>query len=367
MSRGRLLVLGSTAVLVLLGLVVLASAEAVPGRFLRQIVWVAAGAVCAGAAAYLGTGFFFRWSYAFYGLAVFLLVGVLFSRPVFGVRAWFDLYLFKIQPAELSRTALVLVLARILAGWGRPRPLAPREPAPPLKDVAAAAALTGVMVLLVLLEPDIGVALGMLFIFGGSVFASGVSKKVLAAGLAAALVLGGGMYAFGLSDQQKERVTAWLSPEDYRKSSAWQMVRSQLAVGSGGLTGKGWGKGEVNRLKLLPVKDSDFIFSVLAEELGFLAVALLVAACIALVSGCFLEAIRTRDRPYALLCVAVGTYFGAQAALNMAVALGVLPTTGVTLPFISYGGSSMLSNLVMVGFVLSGGERRDHLHQALAI
>lgn len=358
MNRGRVVTLASMGVLVVMGLVVLASAQ-VEGssRFLKQVVWVAAGVVCAGAVVYVGTEFLFRWAYVLTAVAVVLLGVVLLSRPVFGVRAWFDLYLFKIQPAEIARVALVLFTARILGGWGRPRPLAPGEPAPGFRDLSLVAGVTLLMLILVLAEPDIGVALGMVFIFSGGVFCSGVPKRVLTAGLAAALVLAAATYAFALSEHQKQRMAAWAQPEQHQRSAAWQMLRSRMAVGSGGLTGKGWGRGDVNRLGLLPVKDSDFIFAVIAEEMGFMAVAGLIAAYIGLVTGCFLSAVSSRDRPYALLCAAVGTYFGAQAALNIGVAMGVLPTTGVTLPFISYGGSSMLSNLVMGGLVLAGGKR----------
>jgi len=341
------------ALLILVGFVAVASAGDA-GRFAKQLVWAAAGTVLAVAVIVIGLDNLIRYAWHFYAAGLAALVLVLFTRPVNDVRAWFDLGAFKVQPAELFRPILLLVLASFLGGrmdaeftlfrggWRR-------EAA----KYFFAAALVLPPVVLVLLEPDVGVALALLWLAAAVVFASGISWRMAAAGTAACSLAAAAACRWMLLPSQKARISAWLDPAAHSAGAAWQMLRSRLAVGSGGFWGKGWGRGEMNRLGLLPVNDSDFIFSVVAEELGFATVMIITALYVWILWECVLAAARA-DKPSGMLvAVGVGCYLAGQAALNMGVAVGLLPTTGVTLPFVSYGGSSMVSNMVMVAMAVS--------------
>ena len=339
--------------LVVVGLLSIASAGE-PGRFARQLVWVLSGAVLAGLVVVIGVDNLLKHAYLLYLAGLAALVLVLFTRAVNNTHAWFDFGLFKVQPSELFRPILLLVLAKFLGermeGEFALRPGRLRREAP---KYTAAAVMVLVPVILVGLEPDVGVALAFLLLAAILFFSSGISWQITGLGIGAGIAGIAVVYNWVLSVSQQTRIAAWINPAAYSKSAAWQMIRSRLAIGSGGFWGKGWGQGEMNRLGLVPVNDSDFILSVVAEELGFVMVLVLVACYIWILWECVAVAWDSKDAKDGLVAVGVGGYLAAQAALNIGVAVGVLPTTGVTLPFVSYGGSSMVSNMVMVAMALS--------------
>ncbi|MBN1808961.1 MAG: FtsW/RodA/SpoVE family cell cycle protein [Planctomycetes bacterium] len=340
-------------ILVVIGLLSVASAGEA-GRFARQLLWVAAGGIIAGIIIVLGVDNVLQRAYLLYAVGLIALGLVLFSPPVNGVRAWFDFGLFKVQPSELFRPVLLLVLARFLGAreesgfvlgsypWRRQ-----------VFKYATVAWITFIPLLLVQLEPDIGVALAFLWLAAVVVLASDISWQLIGLGSAGAVFSGLAVYHWGLSVSQRARITAWLNPAAHGHGAAWQMLRSKLAIGSGGFWGKGWGLGEMNRLGLVPVNDSDFIFSVVVEELGFVAALLLIACYVWILWECVLLARRVPDPACRLLVMGTGGYLAGQAALNICVAIGSLPTTGVTLPFVSYGGSSLISNVAMVAMAVS--------------
>jgi rod shape determining protein RodA len=150
---------------------------------------------------------------------------------------------------------------------------------------------------------------------------------------------------------QKGRIYAWLDPEKYKLDRAYQLIQSQIAVGSGGLWGKGLGMGTQNQFDLLPLKESDFIFAVIAEEGGFLRASVLLVLLVLMVLAGTMIALRARERRGQILATCATALLGGQALINIGVTLGLLPTTGITLPFVSYGGSSMLTSFMAVGLL----------------
>jgi rod shape determining protein RodA len=270
------------------------------------------------------------------------LVLVLFTSPVKGARSWFNLGFMKAQPSEFMKLAYVLLLARYLSG--APEPLS-------FRHLAVALGIMVMPVGLILMQPDLGTAMTFMPVVVMTVFVAGARLWHLGAlgagGVGAALL----MWFRIMHDYQKERIYAWLDPEPYKLGKAYQLIQSQIAVGSGGLWGKGLGMGTQNRFDLLPLKESDFIFAVIAEEGGFLRASVLLLILVFLVLAGVLVALRARDRSGRILAASVVALLGGQALINVGVTLGLLPTTGITLPFVSYGGSSMLTSFMAVGLL----------------
>jgi rod shape determining protein RodA len=277
-----------------------------------------------------------------YAVGIVALCAVLLTAPVKGARSWFNLGFMKAQPSEFMKLAYVALLARYLSE--APEPLR-------LRDLAAALGIMLIPVGLILLQPDLGTAMTFMPVVVVAVFVAGARLWQLgslgAIGLGGALV----MWFRVMRDYQKTRIYAWLDPEPYKLTKAYQLVQSQVAVGSGGLWGKGLGMGTQNQFDLLPLKESDFIFAVIAEEGGFLRASVLLLILVFLVLAGALIALRARDRAGRILAACAVTLLGGQALINIGVTLGLLPTTGITLPFVSYGGSSMLVSFMAVGLL----------------
>jgi rod shape determining protein RodA len=204
---------------------------------------------------------------------------------------------------------------------------------------------------LILLQPDLGTAMTFLPVVAVAVFVAGARLWQL--GLLGAAGLGGAtlMWLRVMRDYQKVRIYAWLDPEPHKLGKAFQLVQSQIAIGSGGMWGKGLGLGTQNQFDLLPLKESDFIFAVIAEEGGFVLASVLLLLLVFLVLAGALTALGARDRAGRVLAAATVALLGGQALINIGVTLGLLPTTGITLPFVSYGGSSMLTSFMAVGLL----------------
>ncbi len=281
------------------------------------------------------------------GLAGLLLVLVT-GRATNSARSWIDLAGgFKLQPSEFMKVGLLLALAK----WygGRPRPER-------LGDLAGPLMLTAAPVLLVLAQPDLGTALTFGPLFLAMAWVAGAGWRLLRWFVWLPLVLAPLGY-FAVQDYQRERVDVWLQQgsltEEQKKAEGYQIWHSKMAVGTGGLTGFGWGKGPENRYDLLPERHNDFVFPVVAEELGLAGagVFLLLYAAIGLFA--LRGAVRHRD-PFTRFVVAgVGVHFLDHLLLNVGVTLGLVPTTGLPLPMVSFGGSAMMASAAAIGLALA--------------
>lgn len=291
-----------------------------------------------------------RWSPALYLGGLVLLCGVFATRPVNGARSWYDLYFFKLQPSELLKPVLILTLAYYLMY---------RDSYKRLTGLLVPLVLCFVPMALILKQPDLGttmtlvpVVFAMLYAAAARLWHLGLMVLCGAAGLT-------GMWFTIMKDYQKRRVLAWLYPEQYRLSEAWQQLQAKIAIGSGGFFGSGWGENSQSNLNLLPEKHTDFIFAVAAEEGGFLTVGFVALLHCALALSGLHIASRTREPAGRLIAVGIAALLGGQALINMSVALGLLPTTGVTMPFVSYGGSSLISSLLCLGLLVNIGAKQE--------
>ncbi len=285
-----------------------------------------------------------------YGVSVVALLYVLkFAPLVAGTRRWILIGGFRFQPSELVKLAAALFVAKVFAEY--------RQETLGLWDVVVPGAGIALLALLIAREPDLGSAAALFPLLFAVAFLAGLRMRAVAL-LAAVLVMTGALTWPFLRDYQKTRVYTFLDPSLDPRGAGYQKIQSQIAVGSGGLVGKGFLEGSQAQLGYLPARHTDFVFSVLAEELGFLGVVVVLGLYL-LVLWRMLETARlARDRLGAFLVAGLAGSFGFQVVYNVAMVAGLLPVKGLPLPLMSYGGSSILSSLMSIGLVLSVRMRR---------
>jgi rod shape determining protein RodA len=343
------------AILVTYGVLFVASAQgAESARAAKQLLWIGAGVVAFVAAVYIDYAKLLRHAYLLYGAGMAALAAVLFTRPVNNAQSWFDLRFFKVQPSEFVKLLWVLAMARLLTSHENYKRLSGLWP--PLL-------LSLVPVALILKQPDLGTAMIFVPALFAMLFAAGARMAHLSLVGGAGVAGAGVLWVAFMREYQKLRIFAWLNPEEYSAREAYQMLTARTAIGSGRLTGLGLGRGILNRLDYVPVKDTDLIFSVIGEEWGFVGCVALLLVFGLFFAACFGIAARVRDPAGRLVVVGVTALLAFQAIVNLWVAVGMLPTTGVTLPFVSYGGSSLLSSFLGVSLIVNVGMRR---HRTLA-
>lgn len=283
--------------------------------------------------------------YGLLGLVFLLLVGVLFAPAVNGTRRWFFIAGLSVQPSELAKLAVVPFLAYQIEK--KPERINQRELLLPC------ALVVGVIALLVLLQPDFGTALLLVAATALVIFLAGLSwRYVLAAG--SALIPVALALAF-TAGYRRQRLLSFLDPEKYALTSGFQALQSLIAVGSGGVFGLGPGK-SVQKLYFLPHPESDFIYSIIAEELGMIgAVAVLLLFGVLLWRG-FRAGLKAPDAFGRYLAWGFTGVLVLQALINVSVALALLPTKGIPLPFLSYGGSSLVVAMAICGVLLNVSE-----------
>lgn len=319
----------------------------------KQVVWALVGVVAA-----LGLALFdYRrmralvpWIYA---AGLFMLVLVLFvGTELNGARRWLNIFGFYLQPAEVMKLILIVTMARFLSRPGRDL----RHP----RVLLQAGLLAGVPFLLIMKQPDLGTAAMLLPITLVMLFVAGVPIRLLAlVGLIGLLLLP--VAWFGLDGYQQERLLVFFDPGRDPLGAGWNKIQSEIAVGSGGLYGKGLLKGTQNILGFLPrtVAPTDFIFSVIAEEWGFMGSTLLLVLYSGLLLSGLRAGMRSRDDFGRLLAVGVMTMLFSHVFVNVAMTIGLMPITGLPLPLISYGGSFMVSTMMALGIVQSVYIRRQ--------
>jgi len=294
---------------------------------------------------------------AYAGSVLLLLYVEFFGAVGMGAQRWIDLGFMRLQPSELTKITLVMILAAYY-DW-----LDLGKTSRPLY-VLAPIVLIAVPVFLTLRQPDLGTALLLLMGGGAVMFLAGVHWAYFAAvigsgvGVVAAVFTSRGTSWQLLQDYQYRRIDTFLDPSNDPLGAGYHITQSQIALGSGGWTGRGFMQGTQSRLNFLPEKHTDFIFTTLAEEFGFVgAASLLVLYLLILVFG-IATAWATRDRFASLLVLGIAVAFFLYFAVNMAMVMGLAPVVGVPLPLVSYGGSAMLVLMVAFGLVQSA-----HIHR----
>jgi rod shape determining protein RodA len=323
--------------------------------FVRQIIWYAVGFGAAIAFCMTEYGSIARWSALYYWGSIIVLVAIFAVGTMHhGGRRWINLGGFSLQPSEFAKIAFILWMASYLSR--------PREELRMAKVFFAVVGYTLLPFILILKEPDLGSALVFLAISLAMMFVAGVPKRMLAGlvggiGLLAVLVVVAILFLPAkfkiVESYQKTRVLTYLGRDKTRGGSSYNVEQALIAVGSGGLTGKGWGQGTEHALGFLPREGAhnDFIFSVIAEEEGFVgSVMVLTLYSVLLFSGIKIAG-QARDRLGQLLAVGVVTLLFCHVFINIGMNIRLMPVTGIPLPLLSYGGSSVVCSLIAIGIL----------------
>ncbi len=314
--------------------------------YLKQLTWIGIG--CVGMLFFSSLNYqvlMQRYAYpAYWALVVLLAILLAAGQEVAGSKRWMSLGPVSLQPSEFAKIATTLVLAKYLSSR--------QDRVRSWDTVVGAFLLGGLPMLLILKEPDLGTALLFMTMVFVLLYTVGVPLKRLLT------IVGGGILAspliwMMLKEYQRKRLMVFLNPNADTLGSGYNVIQSKIAIGSGQLMGKGWLAGTQGQLKFVPEHHTDFIFSVLAEEWGFVgSVALLVLFLIFI-----LQALRVargaRDLQGQLIAIGLTTILAAQVLINLGVATGILPATGITLPLISYGGSSLLTTYCIIGILMN--------------
>jgi len=282
--------------------------------------------------------------YAF-SLALLVLV-LIVGAERHGSLSWLDLGFVRLQPSEFGKLGLIFILSKYLAKIQNDDALS-------LKTLIKPTLFFLIPTILVVLQNDLGSSLFYGFIFASMIMTQGVRIKLIIFALVIVGVVGIASYKYVLKPYQKNRIISFMNPELDPRGSGYHIVQSKIAVGSGGLLGKGYLKGESHRLKFLPERHTDFIFPVLLEEWGFLGgVMTLFLYFLFLMSGMNVAS-RSENRFGFFLSVGLVAFYFWHLVINLGGVLGLIPLTGVPLPFFSYGGSSLIANWMGIGFLLS--------------
>jgi len=266
-----------------------------------------------------------------------------------GAVNWIQIGPWQFQPSEFAKLATALFIARYLASLNM-RVLE-------LRQIILALAILGLPVMLVAIEPDMGGAL-MTMPLIGMILVAGIRMRLLVTATVIALVLGAGVWTFGMHGYQKQRVLTFLNPERDPLGAGYQVRQSKIAVGSGQLTGKGYMQGTQSQLRFLPARHTDFILSVLAEEWGFAGVLTVLSLYALYITSAARIAMRARDRAGIFLVVGLVSVTCFHVLYNSAMVVGFMPITGIPLPFLSYGGSFTMVNFISTGIILGVDMRR---------
>jgi rod shape determining protein RodA len=267
-----------------------------------------------------------------------------------GSRRWIDFGVVNLQPSEFAKAALALVLAKFF-GESR-RGAITRE------DLAIAAAITAVPLILIARQPDLGTAVTLIPVVFAIAYVAGMSMRIVGILALVGVLVAPVAWKFALKDYQRERISTFLDPAQDAKGAGYQQIQARITVGSGGLWGKGFTKGTQGQLRFLPVAHNDFIFSVLAEEQGFAGVLVALGLYLFVILRTLEAARLAKDRLGAYLVLGVLASFTFQVVYNITMSAGLAPVKGLTLPLMSYGGSSMIATLAGFGLVLIVRMRR---------
>jgi rod shape determining protein RodA len=321
----------------------------------KQARWVMIGVVGMIIAFSIDYRSIVRHAYAIYGGAIFLLLVVFcYGYATHGSQRWIIFMGFSIQPSELMKLVLILALAKYFDDNKLNRSLV-------LKDLTIPLAMVCVPFLLVLRQPDLGTALMLFILFISIILFIGMNWRSFSIAATTGFVLVPVAWHF-LRDYQKERILTFLSPERDPLGAGYHIIQSMIAIGSGGFFGKGFLKGTQTQLKFLPEQQTDFAFSVFAEEWGFFGALVLLTLFFLLIFWGLKIALHSRDYLGTLIAYGITMLIFWGVSINIGMVLGILPVVGIPLPFISYGGSATVVLLTAVGLMLNISMRRYILH-----
>ena len=291
----------------------------------------------------------------FYGLFIILLIAVFFTEPINGATSWFDLKFMNFQPAEFAKIFVILTFAYAIC---KVQQRGRDEINRPLKLIGTIMIVL-IPVLLIIKQPDYGTAIAYLVAMAMILYTAGLDKKYIIGTFLLIIIALPILYFFVLPEHAKTRITVFLNPDTDPRGAGYNVIQSKLAIGAGQLFGMGLLKGNQTQLGYLYPKTTDFIFSVIGEEMGFIVAGAVIILNVILITKAIYIAKTAKDDLGSYIAMGIAGIFFFHMVENIGMTMGLLPITGVPLPFVSYGGSSMLTNFMMIAILMNISGRRQ--------
>lgn len=340
----------------IIGVMVIGSAkQAVQGR---QIIGLVAGVILMIILSMIDYVWLLNFYWILYGINIIALVCVkLFGTNVNGAQRWIDIGVTNFQPSELSKILVVVFFAKFLMNH--------EDDLSSAATILKAVGLIAPTLILIVLQPDLSTTLSIALVFCAMMYLAGLSYRFI--GTLIAILVPVTIIFISivvqpnqpfLHDYQQKRILAWLEPQKYASDEAYQQNNAIMAIGSGQLTGKGLNNNTTTSVKngnFISEPQTDFIFAIVGEELGFVGCCIVIGLLLLIVVQCILIGLRTQDLAGRIICCGVAAQIGFQSFINIGVATGILPNTGIPLPFVSYGLTSLISLYMGIGIVLNIG------------
>lgn len=343
-----------------IGLVALFSASYDTGldEFKKQAVWMGISIGIMIIVMLIDYKILIRLSPILYGISIISLIAVLFTKPINGARSWFNIKdgLFSFQPAEMAKVFIILFLAYVMSIIQRDG----RSEINRIPKLAIILLTIGVPIALIIVEPDYGTAAAYIVAFLLMIFVAGIDKKYIITALAIIVIAVPLTYNFLLPAHAKQRIDTFLHPESDPRGAGYNVLQSKLAIGAGQVTGMGILEGNQTQLGYLYPKTTDFIFSVIGEEMGFVVAGGVILLNIIIITRAIQIAKGIKDEAGAYVAIGIAGIFLFHTLENIGMTMGLLPITGVPLLFVSYGGSSMMTSFICIGVLLNISSQRKN-------
>jgi len=318
--------------------------------YVKQIYWLALSYLMFLLFSLIGHKKLVRYAYIFYFIGLLVLLFVLISGHIgMGARRWIAVGGFRVQPSEIFKFIWVIFLARLYLSFGTNKL--------GMIDILKKFIWAIPPFALIFLQPDLGTAGTFLVIWGMILLVIGIKRMTFII-IAVSLVMAAPVMWSQMKPYQKKRVITFMNPEADPFGSGYHVIQSKIAIGSGGLTGKGFLKGTQSHLKFIPERHTDFIFSVIAEEFGLVGSLFIISLFIFLLLRIMLVSLNAKEPAGKLICIAVSGFIFFQFYVNVAMTAGMMPVVGIPMPLVSYGGSSLLTFMSMLGLVNGVAMRR---------
>ena len=299
--------------------------------------------------------FFAKISPVLYGISLLLLIGVLFTEPINGATSWYSIGPFTIQPAEFAKIAVVLFTADVIVKIQKKGKTEMNR----FLKLGLIILTVAVPVLLIIKQPDYGTALAFLFALIFMLFVAGVDKKYIITSILLVVIIIPVAYFFILPEHAKTRIDVYLNPDLDPRGAGYNIIQSKLAIGAGQIFGMGLLKGNQTQLGYLYPKTTDFIFAVIGEEMGFIVAGAVIILYVVLITKAIYVAKTAKNDIGSYIAAGIAGIFFFHMVENIGMTMGLLPITGIPLPFVSYGGSSMLTNCILIAILLNISGRRQ--------
>lgn len=324
--------------------------------FKKQLIWIAISLVIMIVVTFIDYEILIKLSPIFYGVSIILLIAVLFTKSINGASSWFNIGGFSLQPSEVAKVAVILFLTYVICKIQ----IRGKEEINRITKLAIIFATIALPVLLIILQPDYGTAMAYIVAFAMMLFTAGIDKKYLIIAAVIVVISVPIAYRFVLPEHVKTRIDVFLNPETDPKGSGYNIIQSKLAIGAGELTGMGLLNGNQTQLGYLSPKTTDFIFSLIGEEMGFIVAGIVVVIYVFLITKALYVAKTAKDDEGSYIAAGISGILFFHMTENIGMTMGLLPITGVPLLFVSYGGSAMITSFICIGLLLniSGNRKR---------